>query len=83
MADIAALVDAHFFADRIEQPVARARCLGAAEKQITGVTQREMKHEHDPLLHFGFEINQQIATGAQIDTRERRIAQQVMGCEHD
>ncbi|MCE3285718.1 MAG: hypothetical protein K0R70_1974, partial [Steroidobacteraceae bacterium] len=75
--------DAPFLAQGFEQAVRSAQGLAVAEEQVAALAQREMQHREHAPLHVRLEVDEQVATGAEVDPRERRVTQQVLRSEHD
>ena len=53
-------------------------CFRLAEKQVTAGTQREVKGLQEPLLRRPIEVNEDVATGDQVQMRKGRVLDDVM-----
>ena len=67
-----------FFGKQVTEPSNRLRL---AEKQNAVVEQRIMKYLHDPLLQFGFEVDQQVPAAHHVEADKRRVLDQVLSRE--
>src|SRR6185437_10322710 len=56
--------------------------LGAAEDQNTALAEGKIKQQEDLLLGFRAQVNEEIATGDQVEARERRIGQDIVNGKH-
>ena len=64
--------------DRIEEIAAARDVLGRAQEQPPILTQRVVENRDQALLEARIEIDQQVAAGDEIDTRKRRVLDQIV-----
>ena len=75
-------IDAPLLADHLEQVLGAVERFGVAEEQIAAIAQREVQQRKNAALRLRLQIDEQVAAGADVDARERRIAQHVLRREH-
>jgi len=70
-------------AHRFKQLASGTECFGIAEKQVPGLPQSEVQAVQDALLRLGLEVDEQITTAADVDSREGRIPKEVLRSVYD
>jgi hypothetical protein len=68
--------------DRREQAAVPADGLGRSEKQKAVLAQGVVEQRQEPGLQIRSQVNQDVATGDQIEARERRIGDHTLDGEH-
>ena len=77
----AALVDVMALVHWPKELARTLRRLGAAQKQVTVLAQPIVERGEDHLLQLPLQVDQQVAADDQIEAREGRVVQQVVGGE--
>src|ERR1700730_11489792 len=77
------LIDARTAVDAAEQTRRTVCRLGRSEQEKPTWVQRVVKGAAHLLLQISIEINEDIAAGNQVDTRERRVREQIVYGEQD
>ena len=76
-------VDPPPFRHRVEQILVAGDAFRGTEKQMSVLAQREMEQGQQLALHLRFQVDQHVAAADQIEPRERRVLQEILGREGD
>jgi hypothetical protein len=76
-------IDAPFLRNGVKQVLSSPDRFRVTEKQVSVLAQREVEQSYHPLLRLRLEVDQKVAAGDQIESREWWIAKQVLRREND